>query len=260
MFNMKKYFFSSLLVLVTLALCSCSTNGLKVTYATDADIVSQSRSLSGFDKVEINGSPTVYYAQTDSFSVRVRGPKDVVDNIITEVDGSTLFVRNKGKIGVFNVTMGGDNGLAVYISSPDLIGVTLNGSGDFISERRVDTDVMNIRLKGSGDIRFSDILCDRCDAELIGSGDLDVKHLDTRETSATLVGSGDIEIRQMNAAQTQLSLRGSGDIDVDFVSGCGSVNAELQGSGDITLKGQVKHLDMHKRGSGDINASSLRVN
>ena len=43
-----------------------------VTYATDADIVSQSRSLSGFDKVEINGSPTVYYAQTDSFSVRVR--------------------------------------------------------------------------------------------------------------------------------------------------------------------------------------------
>jgi len=75
-----------------------------------------------------------------------------------------------------------------------------------------------------------------------------------------LVGSGDIEIRQMNVADTRLSLRGSGDIDVDFVSGCGSVNAELQGSGDITLKGQVRHFDMHKRGSGDVNTGNLKVN
>ena len=257
---MRKYVFPSLLVFVTLALCSCSTSGLKVTYATDTDAVSQSRGLKGFDRVEVNGSPTVYYQQTDSFSVRVKGPKDVVDNIITEVEGNTLTIRNKGKIGVFNVTMGGDNNLAVYVTSPDLIGVSLNGSGDFISKNHVDTDVMDIRLKGSGDIEFTDVLCDRCDIELIGSGDLDVKHLDTRETSATLVGSGDIEIRQMNAANTQISLRGSGDIDVEFVSGCGSVNAELQGSGDIKLKGQVKHFDMHKRGSGDIDASALRVN
>jgi len=256
---MKKYVFS-LLVLMVPALYSCSTNGLKVNYATDADVVSQSRGLAGFDRVEINGSPTVFYTQTDSFSVRVKGPKDVVDNIVTAVDGNTLSIRNKGKIGVFNVTLGGENNLSVYVTSPDLIGVSLNGSGDFISENHVDTDVLDIRLKGSGDIRFSDVLCDRCDVELIGSGDLDVKHLDTRETSAVLVGSGDIEIRQMNVADTRLSLRGSGDIDVDFVSGCGSVNAELQGSGDITLKGQVRHFDMHKRGSGDVNTGNLKVN
>jgi hypothetical protein len=63
----------------------------------------------------------------------------------------------------------------------------------------------------------------------------------------------------MNAANTQLQLRGSGDIDVEFISGCGSVTAELQGSGDISLKGRVKHFEMRKRGSGDINSSDLKV-
>ena len=50
------------------------------------------------------------------------------------------------------------------------------------------------------------------------------------------------------------------DIDIEFISGCGAVNAELQGSGDINLKGHVQRFDMHKRGSGDINTSALRIN
>ena len=212
-----------------------------------------------FDRIEVIGSPTVYYTQADSFSVRVKGPSDLISNIITDVDGNTLSIRNKGKMGMFNVNFGGDKGLAVYVTSPDLIGVVLNGSGDFISERPVDTDVLNIQLKGSGDVHFTNVVCDRCDAELVGSGDLNIKHLDARETSATLIGSGDLDIRQMNADNTQLQLRGSGDIDVEFVSGCGSVNAELLGSGDISLKGQVRHFDMRKRGSGDINSSNLKV-
>lgn len=258
---MKKIIFS-VLALVAMAMSSCSTcgnSGFNFSYTTSDEVEVSTRDSRGFEKIEVIGSPTVFYAQADTFSVRVKGPKDLVPNILTEVNGNTLTIRNKGKLGVVNVSFGGNKQLAVYVTSPDLVGVTLSGSGDFISESPVDTDVLNIRLKGSGDVRFSDVVCDRCDAELVGSGDLDIEHLDTRETSASLVGSGDLDIRQMNAAHTQLQLRGSGDIDVEFISGCGSVNAELQGSGDINLKGRVQHFDMRKRGSGDINSSDLKV-
>ena len=254
-------FFLPLCAVVAMALCSCSTSGLKVNFTSDnSTLETQTRNISGFERVDVIGSPTVYYLQSDSFSVRVKGPNaEYINNILTEVDNGTLRIRNKNKIGFGNISSRGDKGVTVYVSSPDLIGVTLNGSGDFISERRVDTDVLNISLKGSGDVRFTDVVCDRCDAELVGSGDLDIEHLDTRETSATLIGSGDLDIRQINSARTQLQLRGSGDIDIEFISGCGAVDAELLGSGDITLKGQVRSLDMRKRGSGDINSNDLKV-
>lgn len=255
---MKRYFLPFFAV-AALALCSCSTSGLKITYSNSDEMEVRTTDLEGFDRIEVIGSPTVYYTQADSFSVRIKGPKDLVPNILTDVEGGTLTIRNKGKIGIFNVHFGGDKELAVYVTSPDLIGVQVSGSGDFISQGRVDTDNLELRLKGSGDVQFTDVVCDRCDAELVGSGDLNIKHLDTRETTATLIGSGDLNIRQMNALRTQLQLRGSGDIDVEFLSGCGSVNAELQGSGDITLKGQVQRFDMHKRGSGDINSNNLKV-
>jgi hypothetical protein len=259
---MKKILLPVLLVVVALTMISCSTcsdSGFKFSYTSSDEMEVSTRDIRGFEKIEVIGSPTVFYTQADSFSVRVKGPKDLVPNIITEVNGNTLSIRNKGKIGIVNVDFGRKKGLSVYVTSPDLTGVVLSGSGDFISERTVDTDVLNIQLKGSGDIKFADVVCDRCDAELVGSGDLDIEHLDTRETSATLIGSGDLDIRQMNAANTQLQLRGSGDIDVEFISGCGSVTAELQGSGDISLKGRVKHFEMRKRGSGDINSSDLKV-
>lgn len=254
---MKKFFLLVFLVLMLMS-CSCSTSGLKVSYSDD-DVVTQSRNLRGFEKVEIIGSPTVYYSQADSFSVRVTGPGNIVDNIITDVDGGTLVIRNKGKMGVVNVNFGNSNKLAVYVTSPDLVGVLVSGSGDFVSGERIDTDIMDVRLKGSGDVKFADILCDRCDVEIVGSGDVDIKRLDTREASATLIGSGDVDIRMMNATSTHLQLRGSGDIDIDFMSGCGSVDAELLGSGDISLKGRVKTLNKQRRGSGDIDTDKLRI-
>lgn len=250
------------LAFMVMAMSSCSTcgnSGFNLSYTTSDEVDVSTRDIRGFEKIEVIGSPTVFYTQADTFSVRVKGPKDLVSNILTDVNGNTLTIRNKGKLGIVNVNFGGNKGLAVYVSSPDLIGVTLSGSGDFISESPIDTDVLNIRLKGSGDVRFTDVVCDRCDAELVGSGDLDIEHLDTRETSATLIGSGDLDIRQMNAVNTQLQLRGSGDIDIEFISGCGTVNADLQGSGDINLKGRVQHYEMRKRGSGDINSSDLKV-
>lgn len=257
---MKKSLFpNTVMALLALLFCACTTSGFNFSYDSTSQTQYSYADIEPFERVEIIGSPTVYYQQADSFSFCVKGPSEIIDNIIWEVEGNKLVVRNRGKLGFVNVNFGNNRELAVYVTSPDLIGVTLNGSGDFISEHRVDTDSIDIRLKGSGDVHFSDLLCDYCDAELIGSGDLDIKRLDTRKLSATLVGSGDIDIVQKNADETNLSLRGSGDIDVNFESGCGSVSAELQGSGDIVLKGQVQQLNKYKRGSGDIDTDRLKV-
>ena len=226
--------------------CSCSRENMSFKFGDFGPKVTESRSLRGFEGIEVYGSPTVYYQQADSFSVKVKGPKDIVDNIITEVSDGKLTIRNRGKIGMFNINFGGDYTLAVYVTSPDLVSVSLAGSGDFISERTVDTDNITINLKGSGDIQFSSLLCDRCNLEVVGSGDASIRNLDTRETDVTLIGSGDINLRQQNAASTRITLRGSGDVNVEFAKGCGSVDAQLMGSGDIDLRGTVQSIHEHK--------------
>ena len=223
------------------------------------DYVTEDRLIKGFEEVEVVGSPNVYYTQADSFSVRVKGPDNFVDNILTEKNGKTLTVRNKGKWGVVNISFSDEDELAVYVTSPDLVAVRVNGSGDFISTDLIDTDNMNITLRGSGDINIDKLLCDRCDVELIGSGDIDLPEVEAKETSAVLVGSGDIKMGLSTVADTRLSLKGSGDIKVDFSEGCRSVDCTVNGSGDIGLSGKIGHFRGEKHGSGDIDIANLTI-
>ncbi len=244
----------SFVIALAMTSCSCNTHAVFT-----GKMVSENRHITGFQEIEVNGSPTVYYTQGDSFSVKVKGPEDAIENIITEKQGSSLVIRNKGKFGVVNFQLGGDDELAVVVTSPDIVAVRVNGSGDFLSDKPVDTDKMDITLRGSGDIHFGDIICDRCQLDLIGSGDVSVDCLEAQEVSASLIGSGDIKLALQKVDNTSLTLKGSGDIDAEFLKGCGSVSCDLNGSGDIELKGKVKHWNQSKHGSGDIDIDNLQI-
>ena len=256
----KRQFVMSGIVLLTAALImtSCVDVWKKQTLF-GTKFITEWRSLKGFEEIEINGSPTVYYTQADSFSVKVKGPESQVENIITEKNGKTLVIRNKGKFGMINVQLGEEDGLAIYVSSPDLTNIRLNGSGDFISRQRIDTDNIDVILRGSGDIELNDLICDRCHVELIGSGDINMTSVEAQEASAVLIGSGDIDLGLQRVDDTRLSLKGSGDITAEFHKNCGSVDCDLRGSGDITLEGKVKGFSQYKSGSGDIDVDKLYI-
>lgn len=256
---MRKRHFVIVGVMVVMAVMTTSCVNYSRQLVFDKNSVNENRPLKGFEDIEINGSPTVYYTQDNSYSVTVRGPESRVKNILTEMNGKTLVIRNKGKMGFVNIQLGDEGAVAVYVTSPDLTGIRLNGSGDFISEKRIDTDKMDIMLRGSGDIEVNDLICDRCDVELIGSGDIQLENVDTKEMAASLVGSGDITFEVNNAADTRLALKGSGDIDATFRDNCDAVECELRGSGDIELKGKVKSFSKEKSGSGDVSVGRLTV-
>ena len=247
----------SLMLLTTALMATSCMHEIKV-FSDDGPKVTQVRHIKDFEEIEIMGSPTVYYQQGNTYGVKVVGSEDQVDKIVTEKNGQTLVIRNKGKIGVFNIGMS-TGALEVYVTSPDLVGIRLSGSGDFISSGRIDTDDMTITLRGSGDIDIRDLICDHCVTEVVGSGDLEISSLETRTSEVTLVGSGDVTLKQKNVQLTDISLRGSGDIAVDFNNGCREVQANLLGSGDVTLKGKVKKFTQQKTGSGDINTNQLKV-
>ncbi len=243
-----------MLLMGSAALVSCHN-----TAVLSKDYVAEDRFIKGFEEVEVVGSPNVYYTQADSFSVRVKGPDNFVDNILTEKNGKTLTIRNKGKWGVVNISFSDEDELAVYVTSPDLVAVRVNGSGDFVSHQLIDTDNMEISLRGSGDINIGELLCDRCHIELIGSGDISLPKVEAKETSAVLIGSGDIDMRLSKVDNTNLTLKGSGDIKVDFAEGCRSVECQVNGSGDIDLSGKIGHFKREIHGSGDVDIANLTI-
>ena len=242
------------LFLVALFAIVCSTQ----LYAfTSKNEVVETRPLKGFERIRLQGSSDIKYTQGKTWSVRVKAPKSIIKNVVTRVEKNCLVVSIKSG-SVFNFNSLKDNDVTVYVTSPDLIGVEVQGSGDFECKSKVDTDNLDLSLRGSGDIEFTDIICDRVRSSVVGSGDLEIKYVEARQSTIELVGSGDVKIRQSKVEQTQIELKGSGDVKV-HCDQCQVVNCRLVGSGDITLTGTVRQLNKTSRGSGDIETGGLHI-
>ena len=242
---MKKYFFACVVLLLVATQVMAGN-----------DKVSEQRSLSGFEKIVLKGSPTIKYTQGSQFKVEVQAPKDIIKNVQTNVNGKTLEVSIKSRKWSWSSIK--NNDVTVVVTSPDLIGIELLGSGDFECKSHLDTDNLQVRLKGSGDIVFTDIICDKISASVVGSGDLTINKVISQTAEIDLVGSGDIKIKQQKVNRTKIDLKGSGDIALTLQE-CGAVDCHLLGSGDITLQGDVTKLNSYKRGSGDIHTQKLKI-
>lgn len=241
---MKKLF---MFIAAVLALVSCSS----VTSNKEDIMVQEDRKVGKFTSIAIQGSPTVIYRQGITCTVKVRANKSVIKDIKTTIDNGCLNVSMKGKGGFFVFSK--EKPITIYVTSPDLIGVEIAGSGDFKSEMPLDTDNIRLVVRGSGDIDFDGkILCDNAKMEVTGSGDIDVKDIEALTTDISVIGSGEIDVNQQKVINTDVRLTGSGDITIKCES-CGNINSNLTGSGDISIYGSVNNISKQKAGSGDYN-------
>lgn len=209
---------------VLLTACQIKLNDDKGSEATSV------RHCRPFEQIEMNGYCKVIFVQSDTFGVKVVGPRKQVDNVITSFDGGTLKIDMSES---FSHKM-----CTVYVTSPDLIRLTVDGAGSFKVDKPLDTDTLQVFMKGVGKVDIDRVICDKMSITLQGLGKVEVDHLTTQYADVQLKGVGKV------------------DLDFDYAN---RVNCTLQGVGEINLSGKVIHLNHTTQGSGKIDTSDLMV-
>jgi hypothetical protein len=221
-----------LLLLAMLMMASCSRALVR---KTETVMVTVKHQVRPFERIRLKGMCDVQFVQSDSLSVKVEGDEKLVPKVKISNEGSTLVITTPERQN-FSFK---ENRKAptVYISAPDLISLELIGLGDFAVIGKLDTDTLNVMLRGMGDITMDQVVCDKIDVKLIGMGDY--------------------EIKSLTAQRSKLLLRGMGDMNINFENS-GYADCSLVGMGDITLNGTLRQLTQNKRGTGDIDTSGLK--
>lgn len=112
--------------------------------------------------------------------------------------------------------------VTITVRTPALSQIILNGSGDILLQDRIRKSQIELVLNGSGNIRTT--------------------------PSFPITG----------ASNCTAKLKGSGTMELDFDS-TSVVNASVDGSGTITLKGEAITNNLSSNGSGNIKAFDLPV-
>ena len=220
-------------ILLAVVLTSCFRHFRSGSKLRPLPVANEEIGVNYFSSISIAGNVKVYYRQGTRNSVKFEGPESALKYYGVEQKDNTLRIAPRdNSLNFFK----DDPDVKIIVSSTDLVEVAMAGSGEFHSDKRLDTDRLRLKVAGSGDIDMADVICD--------------------DLTCDIAGSGDIKVRQVVTGEAQASIAGSGDIRLNLVQ-CGSIKVKIAGSGDVKLKGKADHFDMKVAGSGKVDTSEL---
>lgn len=248
-------------------LVSCSD---KSSTSADAKKVTRSVKTDEFCKIKMTGDFVVSFTQDSVTSVTVSGQKADVDDVKVTLHGDVLTISRKSG---FRFRFNSEE-VYVNVTSPNLTALDFGGSGEFQLNGYLDTDTLEIRQTGSGDVALHDVICDRLKLGVSGSGDASIGRIRCGSMSANITGSSDFQCNSVQASNANISVAGSGSVSFQAakigrsrfnVTGSGDIcvsradityaENSVSGSGDIVLKGKVARHKDNERGSGEISVS-----
>lgn len=227
--------------------------GVMSALTASGKVVSEQRTVSDFQAIQISSSVDVAFTQGDDFKVVVHAEQDIIEKIITEVNKGTLVVNYKSssKIGWFSST----EEAYVEVTAPDINKVHITGSGDFEGENTINAESFMLHINGSGD--FESVLDVRnMNVSINGSGDAEFSGVN-ETLDISINGSGDVECNNINLALLKVNIYGSGD--VQCVGSAKNISLKQDGSGDFYGKDCIAdNVKANKSGSGDATVTAKK--
>lgn len=226
---MKKIICMTLTAVLLSSCFSVNTNykGGKNNIKGEGPVITKSLDLKGFDSIVINGQADVVFTQAESFEVTLTTQENIFDYIDYHVDGNTLILETKEKVGIRAERYD------VSIQAPSLESLTVNGASDFeIKKLQTEKDLI-VEVNGAGDLSFNDITCR--DLTIVTNGASDIgASITVKSVKIEVNGAGDVRVGGM-AETASFEVNGAGDIDARNLSVAGEVAKKTSGIAKIKL-------------------------
>ena len=215
------------------------------TTLTFADTVK--RKVEKFDQISLRVDASLIYEQGDRQKVEIKASEETLEKLITEVKEGKLIIRFKFEDRWFAKKKTGP--IIIKVTSPEITGLAIAGSGDILAEDAINTDIMKLNIAGSGNIKLAELNCEKLEAVINGSGDIVLSGSEkAMNTDITINGSGDFKGKQFKTYYAKIWIAGSGDCSIYVRK---NIEAKIVGSGDIKYRGNPA-IDATLTGSGTV--------
>lgn len=147
------------------------------------------RNLSGFNEVKVQNAIEVEIAVQKDYGVTVEADDNLLQNIVTEVNGDVLEISTKAGISTRNK-------LKVTISMPELANLEVSGaSSALVSD--VKSDSLEIQASGASKIKISGT-AENLKIDGSGASNIDAEFLQANDVDAEVSGASKATVSASN--------------------------------------------------------------
>lgn len=226
-------------VAMMLLLSSCDFNCLE----GRGDLKTETRVMKSFTKIQLKMDAKVILTKDSVQSVRIEAQPNVLQVLNTDVSGKWLYIDVDGCITDCKP-------ITIYISTPKLEAVEVNGSGTVEGKGNFSTEKVELTINGSGTITLG-LNANEVYSDIRGSGSMNLSG-SARKFTIDVAGSGDVNAQEMPSESCEVSVKGSGNCRIFAI---GKLKVDVAGSGNVYYKGKPD-ISTSIAGSGKLEKSN----
>lgn len=201
----------------------------------------ETRNLSGFDKIKISGALTLEYTSSDSTEVLVIAKESDLEKVNSKVENNTLILSTKGNL-KSNVT--------VMVKNNKLYRVESSGATDFKTTNTLKTDSIVLVASGASNIKLQ-IESDKINCSEEGAANVKLEGTANR-LNADLSGASNLKAYDLIAKQANIDASGAASARINVTE---KLNSSATGASDVKIKGDPKEVSAESSAAASISKS-----
>jgi len=237
------------ILLIAMLLTGCSGLIDFVQQARDVEtitpsdnIITESRDVTGFTKIDMRSFGRVILTQGDSESLTIEGSDNIVPLIRTTVSNDKLTIDTTKNISILNLDI--DQVLTFNITVKDLTGLTVSGAGR-IQMDDLSTTSFDLIVSGAGDVNIDQFEADQLDVTISGAGSLAIAG-QVAQAKIEIPGAGDVRAADLECQSATINISGLGSATVWVID---QLNGTISGAGSVSFYGDPQ-VDTSRTGVG----------
>ena len=278
---------SATLFLASMGICSCSMGSTTSSEMRGSlEFTQDDLREKPFKAIDVDVVASVYYTQNDGDECSVRLDYSAIKDAefaqklkekikVVYRDGE-VKIGLTGRLKVPASCNSEKNRLKIYITSPDLLKVTQEGTGCFHA-KTINSDRFAIDNEGVGSVYIGKILANKVTVANEGVGSVNIDDVAGDNMTVDNEGVGSVKITNVSMGSLKVDNEGVGSVNLGFFKGgslnilnegvgsvkakvdCQSVKATSEGVGGINLSGVTRQYSKKKDGVGGISDNGLTV-
>lgn len=234
---MKKEIILVLMVCAVIAASGCIGTG----GTGSGKVINQTKTVSGFDQVSLNGIGTLVITQGNKESLTIEAEDNVVPNINTQVNNNKLDISYQP--GSPTPT----KPVKFYLTIKNLSSIEVSGAGK-IDANQLNVNKLNILIDGAGEGNLTNLTAKTLNITISGAGNLNLSGTTDTQT-LTINGAGEYSAPSLSSKTATITVNGAGKATIKVSD---LLNAIINGGGQIAYFGNPK-VEKQINGAGSIN-------
>jgi hypothetical protein len=230
------------IALLAAALAGCAFPS--VTVNTHASAASETRQVHGFDRVQVDGTGTLFITQGAAEALTIRAASDVLPRLRSDVQDGLLL-------------LGPQPGLSINSSVPirydltiqRLSSVVLTGAAAAQADG-LRTDQLALDISGAGRIGLTGLTTGALTVRITGTGKVTAAG-QAPEQTVSITGAGDYAGSNLASQRATVDLSGAGSAELRVSD---QLRATVSGVGRVTYVGSPA-VEQHMSGVGSVTRS-----